>query len=57
MNDETNITSVVLNSGHVVFVDRWMVEIEGGTEVEEWRKRKRKRMPYAASQQPEHAKI
>ena len=37
MNDKTHI-SVVLNSDHVVLVDRWMAEIVGGTdEVEEWR--------------------
>jgi hypothetical protein len=29
---------VVLNSGHVVLVDRWMAEIVCGTEVEKWRK-------------------
>jgi len=28
----------MLNSGHVVIVDRWMAEIVGGKEVEEWRK-------------------
>jgi hypothetical protein len=38
VNGKTHITSVVFNSGHVVLVDRWMGEIVGGTEVEEWRK-------------------
>jgi hypothetical protein len=39
VNDKTDITSVVLNSGHVALVDRWMAEIVGGAEVEEWREK------------------
>jgi len=38
VNDKTHITSVVLDSDHVVLVDRWIAEIVGGTKVEEWRK-------------------
>jgi hypothetical protein len=48
------MTSVVLNSGHVVLVNQWMAEIVGGTEVEEWRKEDAVCRP---SQQPEYSKI
>jgi hypothetical protein len=40
VSDKTHITSVVLNSDHVILVDRWTAEIVGRTQlqVEEWRK-------------------